>query len=598
MKKIYLSVFLVSIMGGVVQAQISRGGLPWGMDASSQAATSTVAQVTLPEPDYASYEKEDHEDAISGAAKPYRVAAPVAADIDVLAQGRWFYRQDGSGILRLAVEVPGAKALSLHFDQFHLPEGVRLFISNANGLHLLGAYTGQNNSAYNVFIHEELQGNTAILELNVDKGADLQQLQLHIAKVWSYYRGVSDLSKYESASAPLAAKPTIDESSVCHVNAVCPQGAGDQFLKAKNATVRMFSGGGWCTGTLINNTGNSATGECKPYLLTASHCDGSNSRNDADFAAYVFRFNYEYLTCDGSQLPVGNNTMTGAFFRARSNNPSMASPENALVADFMLLELVDDIPEAYDAYLAGWNRNIGIWQNEDYDKYVGFHHPAGDAKKLSSATNVFPDGVFNQSAISNTHWRIAFQTGGTSGGSSGSGLFDRDGLLIGDLSGGPPATCSQDGRDFGVVGNYSKISYAWDNSYDQTTFPDFAGSASRLKDWLDPANTGAMSLGTTKYDCSDMPNAVDELEEILRSSISVYPNPSSGRVIAKLNFATPTNLTIIVTNIYGAVVGSFEISGAVAHEYGIDLSHLSSGVYLLQFSTAQAQVTQKIVLAK
>lgn len=597
MKKIYLSVFLVSILGGVAQAQISRGGLPWTMDASNKAVTSTVARVTLPEPDYASYEKEDYEDALSGAAKPYRVAAPVAADIDVLAQGRWFYRQDGSGILRVAVEVPGAQALSLHFDQFHLPEGVRLFISNVNEQHLLGAYTNQNNSAYNVFIHEELQGNVALLELNVDKGADLQQLQLHIAKVWSYYRGVSELSKYESASAPLVAKPTIDESSVCHVNAVCPQGEGEQFAKAKNATVRMFSGGGWCTGTLINSTGNSATGDCKPYLLTASHCDGSNSRDDADFATYVFRFNYEYLTCDGSQLPVGNNTMTGAYFRARSNYPSMPSPNNALVADFMLLELVNPIPEAYDAYLVGWNRNIGIWMDEDYDKYVGFHHPAGDAKKLSVGSFIDPDGTFNQNSVTNTHWRTSFQTGGTSGGSSGSGLFDKDGLLIGDLSGGPAATCSQDNQDYGTVADYSKISYAWENGYDQSQFPSFAGSASRLKDWLDPNNTGQMTLATTKYDCSDM-SPVNDLEEILQSSISVYPNPSNGRVVAKLNFAIPTNLIINVTNIYGAVVGSFEIPAAIANEYVMDLSHLASGVYLLQFVTQQAQVAQKIVLTK
>jgi len=598
MKKFYLSVFLVSVIGGAAQAQISRGGIPWSMNAGSQLTAASLTSIGLQQPDYALYEKEDLEDAQSGAAKPYRVAAEVAANIDVVQQGQWSYRNDGSSILRLAVEVPGAKALSLQFDQFHLPKGVSLYITNANGLHILGAYTEKNNSEFNVFIHEELQGNKAILELNIENGANLDQLQMHIGKVWSYYRGVSELNKYLSTSGPIVAKPTIDESSVCHINANCPQGEGLPFEKAKNATVRMFSGGGWCTGTLINNTGNSATGDCKPYLLTASHCDGSNSREDEDFATYIFRFNYEYLSCDNSQLPVGNNTMTGAYFRARSNYPSMPSPSNALVSDFMLLELTEAIPEAYDAYLVGWNRDIGIWMNEDYFKYVGFHHPAGDAKKLSVSNFVDPDGTFNQQNISATHWRTSFQTGGTAGGSSGSGLFDKDGLLIGDLSGGPGGNCSEDGEDYGIVADYSKISYAWENGYDQAQFQEFAGPASRLKDWLDPANTGVMSLGTTKYDCSDMPNSVKDQEEILQSSISLYPNPSNGRVIAKLNFANPTDLTIKVTNIYGAVVSSFEIPAAVAHEYAMDLSHLASGVYLMQFTTADAQVAQKIVLTK
>src|SRR5690606_35616125 len=119
MKKIYLSVFLVSILGGVAQAQISRGGLPWGMDASSQAATSTVAQVTLPEPDYASYEKEDHEDAISGAAKPYRVAAALDAQINMQNSGTWQYLKNGRKIWKVSISVPNAKAMDFYCDQFN-----------------------------------------------------------------------------------------------------------------------------------------------------------------------------------------------------------------------------------------------------------------------------------------------------------------------------------------------------------------------------------------------------------------------------------------------------------------------------------------------
>ena len=81
-------------------------------------------------------------------------------------------------------------------------------------------------------------------------------------------------------------------------------------------------------------------------------------------------------------------------------------------------------------------------------------------------------------------WRIAdWDLGVTEGGSSGSGLFNEDGHLIGMLSGGS-AACSGT-NDNGGFDIYGRFGVAW----------NFGSTAStRLSDWLDPGNTGVTTL--------------------------------------------------------------------------------------------------------
>jgi hypothetical protein len=484
----------------------------------------------------------------------------------------------------------------LYYDKFQLPEGVKLYISNENKKQILGAYSQINNSKYSIFSSHEVQGSISHLEMNVGRGISIESIQFHISKIYAYYRGVDDVKYFADDNVSGVEKPTIDESSSCHINANCAPSEETQFMKAKNATVRIFGNGGFCSGTLINNTGNTAGGNCIPYILTASHCDGENSRDNAHFAGLEFRFNYQYSVCAGA--PVQNyQTRTGAEIVARSNLPSIPNSGNALVADFMLLKLTSAPPANSNAYLAGWNRNIGIWNNEDYDRYIGFHHPSGDVKKMSQGSTIYPTGTFNQSAVANTHWDITFSSGGSSPGSSGSGLFDKDGLLIGDLSGGPGGTC--DGKEFGSSGLYSKLSYGWDNFFDQTAFPNFAGAQSRLKDWLDPINNGLSSIPPAKYDCSDI-TGISELESELSNSILIYPNPStSGIAQLKFNFAEVKDLKVSVLDVRGVKVAEYSIAKVQSGNYAMDLSTLANGIYLLKFTTDDnVSISKKLLLAK
>ncbi len=595
MKKVYLAVSLAFSVVATANAQLSKGGLPLSMRLNEAGMDNQVVYKTiLPEPDYNALAQQDLQDAIAGVSKPYRVAATVKTEI-TLDQGTWFYLENGDKIWRAKIEVPGAQAISLAYSDFYLPEGVELFVSNENRRQILGAYTSQNNSKYNVFSNQEVQGHTALLELNVPAGVDVASVRFRIEDVYAFYKGVADLQSYAEAEGPIKAKPA-DASPSCHVNANCDPGMTEPYLTAKNATVKIFSDGGLCSGTLINSAGNVQDGVCKQYLLTASHCDGANSRDNAHFATWQFRFNYQYAECENSRPVPGNDVLVGADFLARSNNPSFTDRKNSLVLDFLLLELTSPIPVGWGAMLAGWNRNTDLAFNSDYDFYIGFHHPSGDYKKLSTASYIEHTGVFNQEAIKNTHWKIDYTRGGTSPGSSGSGLFDKDGLLIGDLSGGSGGDC--EGKDFGINALYSKLSEAWENAFDQRTFPEYAGKQSRLKDWLDPLDVDIKKFQATKIDCSDLDVSVKDLDDMLSRSVTLYPNPTSGAVNINMNLSSTSDIYFTVYDITGAKKADYTVSKAQSGLYSIDMGVLPNGIYMITIKAGNATTSKKVVLSR
>jgi PKD repeat protein len=94
----------------------------------------------------------------------------------------------------------------------------------------------------------------------------------------------------------------------------------------------------------------------------------------------------------------------------------------------------------------------------------------------------------------NTHWRIVWSSnangyGVTEGGSSGSPLFNNSaGRIIGTLTGGGANCNAQTAPD-----SYGKIAYHWTSNG--------AANNRRLKPFLDPANTGALTQNGSADPC-------------------------------------------------------------------------------------------------
>jgi len=354
----------------------------------------------------------------------------------------------------------------------------------------------------------------------------------------------------------------------CQVNAICPIASNSELSRA---TTRILwinrSIAGWCTGSLINNTALNF----KPYVLSAEHCALAESIvSDQDLNRWVFFFNYLNPNCEGlnqeSEIPL--QQIIGATFRARSDDNGGDSG-----SDFLLLELSQKIPAPFQAYFAGWNRSQIISSSGEC-----FHHPAGDAQKISIYRQK-PDLASFGGSVSNTHLRVYWQQsiygfGTTEGGSSGSALLDADGLVIGTLTGGS-SSCQQTELD----DLYGRFAYSWrsnGNLFERQLAP-----------WLDPINSGTLRLQGLAQG--------DSLHQKILNDISLFPNPIEN------GWAEITGLNDLQSVVH---LQLFSFAGEELKEIyalpfangtiPLNLTSFRSGLYILRIIQANQQKTLKI----
>ncbi len=432
-------------------AQVSEGGLPPSF--SLQGLSSQVDRLVYPAPDMEILMAEDEQNLRSAFPGPERMAYSVPVNLDVRNAGTVEILADGSILRRMAVYIPGALALGVYYSDFHLPDGAKLFLYNEAQTQVIGAFTDANNHESRLFANEFIQGDLVNIEYLEPAGTsgDVSVIISEIAYAYRYIDFVENGNR--------------DQSWSCMINVKCPEGNGweNQIQGVARLSIKIGWSYYWCSGSLINNTNNDRT----PYLLTAEHCgDGANA---SDRNQWVFYFNYQSATCTGNYGP-SSNTMTGCTLKANDPNDN-----EYLGADFELVKLNGTPPSGYNVYYNGWNRT-----NNAADSGVCLHHPAGDIKKVSTYQNMVSSTWWNGTP---SHWKVTWieTESGLSimqGGSSGSSVFDENGLIMGDLSGGYSSnSCTNPSPAW-----FGKIWYAWDQNGDVP--------AERLKDWLDPTNTG------------------------------------------------------------------------------------------------------------
>lgn len=601
MKKCFFFGLTVFSCIGISHAQLSKGGFPQSLKMTN---TGKVPVYTYPLPDWNAFQEkvaagEDGYD-------PQLDYIALLADVDIKfpESGTFMKGADGSLVWKAQLQIDGSPGTGFIYDKFFLPKGVKYYISNATGSHVLGAYTASNNNAEHTFANEAVQGGTVNVELNIASGVDLNAIDFHIEKAAVYFAGVQYLKKYISEDRLRLIShydSAAGSSSVCTINAICPLGQDYKVQKRATVQVIFVSGGSsfsTCSGTMVNRVGNTPE-DCKQYFLAASHCKSTGTSNSV-FSNTLFRFNFEAPVCDRNDV-VAANTLTGADFVARSVFTS-ADPQQ-IKGDFLMLELREKIPDNWYVTFAGWDRQ------PDHDstaiapkKFIGFHHPNGDIKKVSSSQTIM--SALRGDTIP-SHWRTELDSGVVASGSSGSGFFDGDGRLIGvgSVAGplGLPSRCfknaaGETARGTGNLVYYAKFSYSWDYMVDGTS------ERRRLWPWLDPQNTGVVTLDPIGSDCKAIvpqPEPVLGIKdnEVLDQSISIYPNPSyTGDVTARFNFTKPVDLTAEVYNIAGARIQYSKLSKVQQGLYTFDLSSFSNGIYLIKFSSEKGSSMKKIVL--
>jgi hypothetical protein len=347
------------------------------------------------------------------------------------------------------------------------------------------------------------------------------------------------------------------DAQSCQVNANCSEGIpyNNIVRSVVRIAVRLGSAEGWCTGTLMNNTANTFA----PLILSAEHCGliGTQFASQQDLNAWRFYFNYESPDCNNpaSEGLLASQLIGGATLLCRSDDEGGETG-----SDLLLLRLSIDVPEAFNAYYAGWNRS----ENTTPANGVSIHHPEGDIKKISFMQGSAANTSFGN-ITPNTHWLTRWKSslnghGTTEPGSSGAALFDQNNLVVGQLTGGNSSCFNVQDPDF-----YGKFSYNWTSN----------GSTPnrQLRPWLDPANTGLIALPGANL--NDAVNA-DTL------SFSLSPNPSKGIFYLRGLGSLTKSIQIEVFALNGKLLYQQETLGLPNAPVEVDLRHLRNGLYFFK----------------
>ncbi|MBR4804776.1 MAG: trypsin-like peptidase domain-containing protein, partial [Bacteroidales bacterium] len=402
-------------------------------------ALPTPEEAVMPAVDVEKYMAEDEQN--TDAKKPFRFGAELETNLTLANSGAWHELPNGDRVWQLQISCRRAKTMNFIFDRFVMPDGGRMFIYTPDRKYVTGAFTEKSNNPEHVFSTSLYPGSSVIIEC-YEPVSQRGNTELSVKTVVHGYRDMlfkTDKGDYGS-------------SGTCNININCPAG-NDWQMEKRGVALILRGGSAHCTGALINNTSNDGT----PYFLTANHCVERYSPS-----TFVFVFKHEAANCNGNTGPT-IYTINYATLIANGSN-----------SDFALLRLNDSVPLTYDPLYLGWSRSTTAPTS-----MTCIHHPSGDLKKISHA-GAGTSSSYLDNTDDGTHWCVSqWLQGTTEGGSSGSPLFNQNHQIVGQLHGGDASCSNTTGSDY-----YGKFAYSWTNN-------NASSSSARLKDWLDPNNTGA-----------------------------------------------------------------------------------------------------------
>jgi lysyl endopeptidase len=431
-------VFIMLMMGLKSFSQLSAGGTPPGF---KFAPSNLLPIVYMPAINVDSMLAEDAINDLSGS-KPYRFGYNHLVYFKPDNSGTWTEVGNGDHIWQLDIKTRGGYSINLAFSNFQLPAGAKLFVYSKDHKQVLGGFTEKNTSADKFFGTELITGDEVVVEY-YEPASARGTGDFILFRITQGYKDLkSDLKSFGQAGS-------------CIHNINCPQYI-DYRVQKRSVICLVANGGEICSGALVNNTLNDGT----PYILTANHCGPADG-------AWVFRFNWEAPGCPNPATESSTaQSISGCTLIAQSG-----------VSDFLLVKMDSVPPPSFHAFYAGWNHGL-----TPATSVTGIHHPSGDIKKCTRADNAVTDTFYDAGNGVALTWQIGQWTDGvTEPGSSGSPLFDQNKRIVGQLYGGP----SQCGATPDLLRDYyGRFNVSWDSG---------ATPQTRLKDWLDPVNSGAVT---------------------------------------------------------------------------------------------------------
>ena len=493
---------------------------------------------------------------------PARVGTGYSLDKTFTNSGRTDITEDGGTLWRAKFVSEGAVMTYLVFDRFNIPEEGKLFVYSPDQEQVFGPYTNKDVQEVGKLVTDDILGDELIVEYYEPANAAFKG-DIHIAAFMHVYKDF--LHTRDEVKGPHG-----DADGDCHIDVVCPEGNAWRYqihsVVCIGITAYVEEEGGWgmylCSGAMINNARQDKT----PYVLSADHCVAAADQT------HKFYFEYQTSTCGGT---TGTSRLAnGGVIVARSNVSNTYAS-----SDFLLLKITGNLAVSYrdSIFFAGWDRTGAASVG------AGIHHPGGDWKKISlpqSVTTVTNGTMANK--FFSVAWRTNPNKGVTEQGSSGSPLFNANGLIIGTLTSGSSACNYIYGKD-----NYGRMYYHWTNNNN-------SNNARKLQPWLDPDNTGITQLAGMTYGGTVITGIEDHAQAA--STFEVYPNPSTdGHVTIQGEFMTET----AVCNIYN-VMGQLVMSKEVTTEatFPLNVSSLDNGVYFIEVLGSERNYKSKLIISK
>lgn len=554
----------------------------------SQSNLSELMPYKLPAFDL---KKLQDEDVINDQNKslPWRFGHDIYVDHNFNDVGEWTTLTNGDKIWRMAYSSKNAYSINFMLDVFKIPEGAKLYVYNNKRTDLLRPFTHHNNNPEEVLGTWLVEGNHAYIEYYQPANV-IGEAKITVGSVVHGYRSIATFEK------------DLGDSGNCNQDVDCDitPSVSDPFEldtrkeEVKSASAMIVVGGSSaCSGTLVNNTSNDG----KAYFMTANHCSGGEG-------SWAFRFNWRSPnpSCSTNAFsPNGsyNQTVSGAILRANSSE-----------SDMELVEITDAsfFNNNYDLVWAGWNRSTTDVPAVNF----GIHHPSGDIQKVCRDDDgAYRANVgFNGNANTKMWYINEWELGVTEPGSSGSGLFNEAGHLIGMLSGGA-AACNGTSNN-GAYDFYGRFDVAWDFG---------SSTSSRLKEWLDPTNSGLEIIGQfpplETYDidarvsagngnsseiCDDdfipqvtLINSGDL--PLSSANISYFIDTESSTSVSWSGNLPSGESVVVATPTYSNLSsGSHSFTINVSNPNGTTDENTSNDMFVFSFEVSQSYTTSEIVL--
>jgi hypothetical protein len=438
----------------------------------------------------------------------------------MMATGAWQKISDETTVWRLALQSNNAVGIRVHFTNFSVGDGKVWIHDTANPpKQVFGPY-----SALGVHGNGDLWTEAVFadsVELEYQPGSQGQSSGLppfQIAEIAHLYRfggreapangsaasGAAADSFYILGRQPLASNAAATPTYSCFIDATCEEGSATYpavSLVTPSTAFLLFNMGNsqyQCSGTMLNAPNG------QPVLLTAGHCIDSN----AVALSLTAAFDYRTSTCKGAMPdPTQSPQVLGIQLLSFVDNPFENQDNATEILDDLDYSLVQmsGYPDTSDFVLAGYSTDEVLFG----ENVTSLSYPQGLSVEFAYAPRVDSRlDVYGASPFANA-FQIEYTTNGTpDSGSSGSGIFDNEGRLLGSLSTGYTdcngATCPASATVCDTTAPYdfwyTKFSATYQQIRDYLELPlppVLASNASVFSATPNPIYTTGSALGTT-----------------------------------------------------------------------------------------------------